>query len=52
MDDDQIAELRPGSIRVTTIDGSEVDPPPLHVEWDLEAAKKDGKKATAAKTLH
>jgi glucosamine--fructose-6-phosphate aminotransferase (isomerizing) len=52
LDDDQIAELRPGSIKVTTIDGSEVDPTPLHVEWDLEAAKKDGYDDYMSKEMH
>jgi glucosamine--fructose-6-phosphate aminotransferase (isomerizing) len=42
LDDDQVAELRPGSISVTTIDGEPVEPAPLHVDWDLDAARKDG----------
>ncbi len=40
--DDQLAELRPGSIRVTTLAGEPVDPPALPVEWDLAAAQKGG----------
>jgi glutamine---fructose-6-phosphate transaminase (isomerizing) len=40
--DDQLAELRPGSIRVTTLAGDLVDPPALAVNWDLEAAQKGG----------
>jgi glucosamine--fructose-6-phosphate aminotransferase (isomerizing) len=40
--DDQLAELRPGSIRVTTLDGEEVDPPALSIDWDLAAAQKGG----------
>jgi glucosamine--fructose-6-phosphate aminotransferase (isomerizing) len=42
LEDDQIAELRPGSIRVTTLDGTEVDPPERVVDYDLDAARKDG----------
>jgi len=42
LEDDEIAELRPGSVRVTARDGTEVDPAPLHVDWDLDAARKDG----------
>jgi glucosamine--fructose-6-phosphate aminotransferase (isomerizing) len=42
LDDDQVAELRPGSIRVTTLDGSEVQPDRLSVDWDLDSARKDG----------
>jgi glucosamine--fructose-6-phosphate aminotransferase (isomerizing) len=52
LDDDQIAELRPGSIKVTGIDGNEVEPTPLHVEWDLEAAKKDGYDDYMSKEMH
>jgi glucosamine--fructose-6-phosphate aminotransferase (isomerizing) len=40
--DDQLAELRPGSVRVTTLEGVEVDPPALSVDWDLAAAQKGG----------
>jgi glucosamine--fructose-6-phosphate aminotransferase (isomerizing) len=40
--DDQLAELRPGSVRVTTLSGDEIDPPALSVEWDLAAAQKGG----------
>jgi glucosamine--fructose-6-phosphate aminotransferase (isomerizing) len=40
--DDQLAELRPGTIRVTTLEGDEIDPPELGVSWDLAAAQKDG----------
>jgi glutamine---fructose-6-phosphate transaminase (isomerizing) len=42
LEDDQVAELRPGSIRVTTLAGKEVEPAPLDVDWDLEAAEKGG----------
>ncbi len=40
--DDQVAELRPGSIRVTSLAGAELDPPALSVDWDLAAAQKGG----------
>jgi glutamine---fructose-6-phosphate transaminase (isomerizing) len=42
LEDDQIAELRPGSVRVTTLDGTEVEPDRLTVDWDLDSARKDG----------
>lgn len=42
LEDDQIAELRPGSVRVLGADDAEVEPVRLHVDWDLEAARKDG----------
>lgn len=40
--DDQLAELRPGTLRVTTLAGQSVDPPALSVDWDLAAAQKGG----------
>ena len=52
LDDDQVAELRPGSISVTTIDGEPVEPAPLHVDWDLDAARKDGFDDFMAKEMH
>jgi len=52
LDDDQVAELRPGSIRVTAGDGTPVDPVPLHVDWDLDAARKDGYDDFMSKEMH
>jgi glutamine---fructose-6-phosphate transaminase (isomerizing) len=52
LEDDQIAELRPGSIRVTALDGTVVEPAPLHVDWDLEAARKDGFDDYMSKEMH
>jgi glutamine---fructose-6-phosphate transaminase (isomerizing) len=42
IDDDQVVELRPGSMRVTTLAGKEVEPTERVVDWDLEAAEKGG----------
>jgi glucosamine--fructose-6-phosphate aminotransferase (isomerizing) len=42
IDDDRVVELRPGSIRVTDLEGAEVVPPRRHVTWDLDAAEKGG----------
>jgi glutamine---fructose-6-phosphate transaminase (isomerizing) len=39
--DDQVAELRPGSL-VVTLDGETVEPFALSVDWDVSAAQKDG----------
>jgi glucosamine--fructose-6-phosphate aminotransferase (isomerizing) len=39
--DDQVAELRPGSL-VVTLDGETVEPFALSVDWDVTAAQKDG----------
>jgi glucosamine--fructose-6-phosphate aminotransferase (isomerizing) len=40
--DDQLAELRPGAIRVTNLAGDEIHPPALSIDWDLAAAQKGG----------
>jgi glucosamine--fructose-6-phosphate aminotransferase (isomerizing) len=42
LEDDQVAELRPGSLRVTTLAGDPVELAARTVEWDLEQARKDG----------
>ena len=52
IEDDQVAELRPGSVRVTDLDGSEVDPTRITVNWDLEAARKDGFDDFMSKEIH
>ncbi|HEV3132630.1 MAG TPA: hypothetical protein VGY51_11775, partial [Acidimicrobiales bacterium] len=52
LEDDQIAELRPGRLTVTGADGREVEPARLHVDWDLEAARKDGYDDYMSKEMH
>jgi glutamine---fructose-6-phosphate transaminase (isomerizing) len=52
LEDDQVAELRPGSIRVTTMHGEDVAPTELNVEWDLEAAEKGGYPDFMGKEIH
>ncbi len=52
LEDDQIAELRPGSVRVTTLAGKEVEPSVLNVSWDLEAAEKGGHPDFMGKEIH
>jgi glucosamine--fructose-6-phosphate aminotransferase (isomerizing) len=52
LDDDQIAELRPGSVRVIAPDGTVVQPARLHVDWDLDAARKDGYDDYMSKEMH
>ncbi len=52
LEDDQVAELRPGSVRVTDREGVEVRPARLHVDWDLEAARKDGFDDYMSKEMH
>ena len=52
LEDDQLVELRPGSIRVTTLAGKEVEPSALNVTWDLEAAEKGGYPDFMGKEIH
>ena len=42
LDNHQIAEVTAGKVRVFDFDGHEVEPKPVHVEWDLDAAEKAG----------
>jgi glutamine---fructose-6-phosphate transaminase (isomerizing) len=52
LDDDQLAELRPGSLRVTTLAGEPVEPTALSVDWDMEAAQKGGFDDFMSKEMH
>src|SRR5664280_34086 len=52
LEDDQVAELRPGSLRVTSFEGEEIDPQRITVDWDLEAARKDGYDDFMSKEMH
>ena len=52
LDDDRVVELRPGAITVTDLDGLPVEPAPLHVDWDLDAARKDGFDDFMSKEIH
>ncbi|MGH7735355.1 MAG: glutamine--fructose-6-phosphate transaminase (isomerizing), partial [Gemmatimonadales bacterium] len=51
-EDDQVVELGPGTMRVTTLAGKEVEPKPLQVDWDLEAAEKGGFDDFMSKEMH
>jgi glucosamine--fructose-6-phosphate aminotransferase (isomerizing) len=52
LDDDQVVELRPGSIRVTTLAGKEVEPTELKIDWDMAAAEKGGYPDFMGKEIH
>ncbi len=52
LDDDQVVEMHPGTLRVTTLAGKEVEPKELHVDWDLEAAEKGGYPDFMGKEIH
>jgi glucosamine--fructose-6-phosphate aminotransferase (isomerizing) len=52
LEDDQLVELRPGTLRVTTLDGHRAEPTALTVDWDLEAARQDGYDDFMTKEIH
>ena len=52
LDDDQVVEMHPGTLRVTTLAGKEVEPKELRVDWDLEAAEKGGYPDFMGKEIH
>ena len=52
LEDDQVAELTPGSIRVTDLGGATVEPQRISVAWDLDAARKDGYDDYMSKEMH
>src|SRR5207247_8963046 len=52
LDDDQVVELRPGAIAVTTLTGEPVDPPRREISWDLDAAEKAGYPDFMLKEIH
>jgi len=52
LEDDQVAELRPGILRVTDLTGAEVQPQTITVDWDLDAARKDGYDDYMSKEMH
>ncbi len=52
LEDEQLAEIRPGEVRVTGPDGRAVEPTAVRVEWDLEAAEKAGYDDFMLKEMH
>jgi glucosamine--fructose-6-phosphate aminotransferase (isomerizing) len=50
--DDEIAEIRPGSISVVSLDGDHRELVPLEVGWDLVAARRDGYDDFMSKEIH
>jgi glucosamine--fructose-6-phosphate aminotransferase (isomerizing) len=42
LQDDQVAELRPGSVVVTDLEGNPAEPVLRTIEWDIDAAQKGG----------
>ena len=52
IEDNHVVEARPGSIRVTTLNGAEVTPEARHISWNLEAAEKGGFDDFMLKEIH
>jgi glucosamine--fructose-6-phosphate aminotransferase (isomerizing) len=52
LEDDQLAELRPGSIRVTTLDGAVTQATALSIDWDVAASGQDGYDDFMTKEIH
>jgi glucosamine--fructose-6-phosphate aminotransferase (isomerizing) len=52
LEDDQVAEIRPGRLRVTDLAGVETVPVFTTVTWDLEEAQKDGYDDYMSKEMH
>jgi len=50
--DDEVVEVRPGSLRVTDLHGHEVTPTRRHVDGDLQAAEKSGYDDFMLKEIH
>jgi len=52
IDDDRVVEVRPTSIRITDLDGAEIEPEHRKIEWDFEAAEKGGYSTFMLKEIH
>ncbi len=52
LDDDQVVEVRPGALRVTTMAGDEVTPVRRRVEGDVESVEKGGYPDFMLKEIH
>ena len=52
IDDDQVVEVRPGSLRVTTMAGEEIEPVRRRVEGDVETVEKGGYPDFMLKEIH
>lgn len=52
LEDNQMVELRPGSLTLRDLDGDELEPRWTHVAWDLEAAERGGYEDFMLKEIH
>jgi glucosamine--fructose-6-phosphate aminotransferase (isomerizing) len=52
VDENQIVEIRPDAVRITDLDGGDVEITPMEVTWDLAAAQKGGYPDFMLKEIH
>jgi glutamine---fructose-6-phosphate transaminase (isomerizing) len=52
LEDDQMVELRPGTMRVTTLEGTRAEAAPLKVDWDAAASRQGGYDDYMTKEIH
>ena len=52
LSDDEVAVLTPGTLEVTSLDGTPVMPDEIPITWDLEAAQKGGYEDFMSKEIH
>lgn len=52
IDDDRVVEVRPTSIRIIDLDGTEIEPEHRKIEWDFDAAEKGGFATFMLKEIH
>jgi glucosamine--fructose-6-phosphate aminotransferase (isomerizing) len=52
IEDGQVAQVRPGSIKVVDAEGNEVEPARLQVTWGVRAARRDGYEDFMSKEIH
>jgi glucosamine--fructose-6-phosphate aminotransferase (isomerizing) len=52
IDDERVVEVTPGNVRITTLDGEEVERERREVTWDLASAEKGGYPDFMLKEIH
>jgi glutamine---fructose-6-phosphate transaminase (isomerizing) len=52
VEEGQVVEIRPGSVRITDFDGAEIQATPLEIDWDVARAQKSGYDDFMLKEIH
>jgi glutamine---fructose-6-phosphate transaminase (isomerizing) len=52
VEEGQVVELRPGAVRITDFEGTEIQPVPLEIDWDVARAQKSGYDDFMLKEIH